>query len=77
MTPEQALEQIAYICITRHPDQDGNTIPRDIEAYLKQYFPIEYAAAKSEFEIQTRLAIEKFEHLELSIREAVFDHFGR
>ena len=77
MTPGQALEQIAYICITRHPDQDGNTIPEDIEKLLKQYFSIQYAAAESKFYIETQKAIETFEQLDPNVRETVFEHFGR
>ncbi len=77
MTPGQALEQIAYICIASDPDEDGIADLEDIHEILKKNFPIEYAAAKSKFDIETRKAIETFEQLDPTVREAVFDHFGR
>lgn len=77
MTPDQALEQIAYICISGDPDEDGIADLENIHEILKKNFPIEYAAAKSKFDIQTRRAVEAIEQLDPSIREAVFQHFGR
>jgi len=77
MTPEQAIEQIAYICFSKDPGEDGAEILGHILYYLERYCPIEYAAAKSRFEIQTRQAIETMDQLEPAVREAVFRHFGR
>lgn len=75
MTPNQALEEIAHICITSNPVEGG--VLDDIQELLKKYCPIEYAAAKSKFDIETRIAIENFEQLDPSIRKAVLDYFGR
>ncbi len=76
MTPGQALEQIAYICIASDPE-DGVSDLGYIREILERNFPPEYAAAKSKFDIETRKAIETFEQLNPTVREAVFDHFGR
>jgi hypothetical protein len=77
MTPDQALEQIAYICIASDPDEDGVSDLEEIREILEMNFPSEYAAAKSKFDIGTQKAIETFKQLDPTVRKAVFDHFGR
>ena len=77
MTPGQALEQIAYICIASDPDEDAVLDLEEIREILERNFPIEYTAAKSKFDIETRKAIETFEQLDPTVRKAIFDHFGR
>jgi hypothetical protein len=77
MTPEQAIEKIAFTCISRDPDGDGSDVLEEIHDMLEREFPLLYAAAKSKFDITVRKVIEQIDQLEPGIREEIFDHFGR
>ena len=77
MTPEQAVEEIVFKCISRDPNEDGSGVLEEIHDILEREFPLIYAAAKSKFDITVRKVIEQIDQLEPGIREEIFDHFGR